>query len=563
MKISLCSAFADVEEVEAFSRQLDQWRPDRLVLAPTDWQVGGRADLWLGQVVGKIREWKSYPFGLSAAPGFGYAQDAAEVRHQLEIMDSAYRLCQERRIEFVPAVVLPKFPYNDLQSVRSELPHLFKADGALDLQAPGHLDIIRGILSELYSRYPGLAGVEVWLAEGAGPTIHGYTVEDLEDAQNWLDPWLEELEGFGVEHGVEVTVFAHQYVHTRATRRITHGLLQRRPVLNVLEDLTWPGEHTGLRYLGYLEPAQAEELARKNPLHINFLLDTEYVGQGRIPSVLPDWIAGGILACSDIGAAWAHGRINYWDDGATLRTWNALNTDIFCSLARDPSRNPRAVLAESLRWRYGPQAEAFCDLLFEGQAAILFSQTINLVPLTDHSAFPTWHQLHPEYYPGTLKTVVMSDLFKPPGTRLSGGPIGTLDAGGEWRRQLELVARPVSSYLADQDWASAHITKLAARASVLAERLEPSLREFVVKSYALWQYQAAAHRLFTEAAAAHAAWTKGEGSAASTMKTVADRIQHLAEDLASQYQDLTLFELGPRMRDLARFLRDPLPVQLR
>lgn len=559
MRASITATFGDVAEVDELFGQLSTWRPDRLVLGATDWGTGPAPDFWRGQVVGSVTKWSSYPFGAVGAEPLAELRDARQVAVQLAVADRAYQRCQELGIEFVFMLVLPKLPYNDIATARASLPHLFGSDGRFDLTSPAYVAIMERTLEEIRARYPRLTGIEIWVAEGAGATVHDYRVEDLTASARWLVPWLERVDAFGTAHGLEMTVFAHHYVHTRETRRITHALLRDHPSLHVLEDLTWPEEHVALPYLAYLGDGGAPRVARDNPLHLNFLLDSEYMGQGRIPSVLPAWIAGGLRRAEEAGAAWVNGRVNWWDGRATLRGWNLINAELFCALARDPGQDPDRVLEDAVARRFGSRAAGLTGVLLESEAAIRASQTINGVPFSDHSAFPRWRQLNRAYFPGPLSMKAVDDLFLPPGSRLYGREDRSIDAGSEWREQLRLVTQPAGTYFAGLESGRAMIGRLSRGAAAIAGRLQPPDERFVSRSYALWQMQAEAHRLFAEAAAEHAEWTAGRAGAGA-LGRIGRAMQNVARDVEAAHGDTALFELAPRLRSMASFLGDPTPA---
>lgn len=491
-------------------------------------------------------------------------RSAEEVNAQLEIMDAVYQHCLEQQVEFIPSIVLPKFVLNDAEKVRRMFPHLFDTNGEFRLESASYLPMLETILDEMRDRYPQLAGFELRFSEGSSANIREYTLRDLCRLEEWLPLWTTFAETYGRQHGLEMVVFAHHYHSSRGSRRRLHGLLNRHPSLWVLEDLTWPEEHVSLPYLGYMGEEWAQRLARANPLCVNFLLDTEYMGQGLLPAVLPGWWQGALRQCRALGVSGVNGRVMRWDRFDTLDNWNLLNADLFCGLAREPDQDAAALLKESVERRFGPDAatDQLTAILLESERLIRL-QTMNGVDFADHSGFPPPKHLHRDYFESPLKMLAVSDLFSAPGTALYAETTDELTADREWRQQQRIVARDSKDYLNEKAVLVERVQGLNSEIAAIAPSFSEDDREFVVKSYALWDLHARAFQLFAQVAVSHAKWTGDacvKNGSAAELEALACPLDELAAECSSRFGEKALFDLAPRLRTMARFVRRPKPV---
>lgn len=558
--VSLSGTFREIAQVHSFFESAKYWNIDRFVLLATDWNRGPKADFLRGQGVGKVINWESYAFGQEAVPSLASYCSKEEVDYQREIADAVYQDCLKYGIGFVFTVVLPKFPFNNKEVIMEKLPDLFHQDGKFDLSAVENLTIIEATLEEIRARYPKMAGFEIWIAEGAGKTIHHFDIDDLREADLWLGNWLALLETYSLKHKVEMTVFAHQYTHSRGTRSQSHKIFEKYPSLAIMEDNTWPEENVALPHLGYMGSAYAQNLAASNPLFINSLLDTEYMGQGRVPSVFPMFIQEGLRQARYVNAFGVNGRVMYWDDYGTLEGWNLINTELFCSLARNPDMDAKELLREILLRRFGSKhaADVLSEALMESQRLTLMSMTLNGISISDHSAFPQSRNLNRSYFNNPLAMKAVDDLFKKPGTALFKSDDDSIRAGNEWRQQLRLVTRSVEDYLNEKDIAIREIEVLCEKVETLRNDLSKEDFEFVTKSYRMWIEYTKALKLFAEAAALHARQVTGEGSEAAglhTMTEVANSMERLAEDFGLRFSENALFCMPSKLKQMAEFLR--------
>lgn len=497
-------------------------------------------------------------------PELAERRSAKEVNVQLEIMDAAYQHCLEQRVEFIPSIVLPKFVLNEPDEVRGAFPHLFSVDGEFRLESTAYLPMLETILDEMRDRYPKLAGFELRFSEGSSANIREYTLRDLNRLEEWLPLWTTFAETYGRQHGLEMVVFAHHYYSSRGSRRRLHGLLNRHPSLWVLEDLTWPEEHVALPYLGYMGEEWVQRLARANPLCVNVLLDTEYMGQGLLPAVLPDWLQGALQQCQALGVAGVNGRVMRWDGFNTLDNWNLLNADLFCGLAQDPDQDATTLLKKSVERRFGPDAatDELSAILMESERLIRL-QTMNGVDFADHSGFPPPKHLHRDYFESPLKMLAVSDLFSPPGTALYAEATDDLTADREWRQQQRMVARDPKDYLNEKAVLVERVQGLNREIEAIAPSFLQDDREFVTKSYALWDLHARAFHLFAQVAVSHAKWAseaRGQNNSTAELEALGRLLDELADECSSRFDEKTLFELAPRLRTMARFVRQPKPI---
>lgn len=557
-RITLSPHFRDVPHVHRFFAELPAWNLTGIVVTPLDMNRGPHRSFWHG-MTGPLQHWGSSPFGATAAPGLADLRDRDQVRRQIEILDEVYALCLQTGVELHFSVPLLKFAVDDGDAVRRELPGLFDSGDNLDLTSPALTDVIEQTLNDIAKRYPKLTGVEARIAEGASATIHPFTAKDLATTEDWFAPWLDRVAGFCDRQGWDLVVFPHHYEANRGDRRRLHETMAEHPQAWVLEDLTWPEEHVTLPYLGYLGDERATRLAASNPLIVNCLLDTEYMGQGLVPSVLPGWWSGGLQQALEYGARGANGRVARWDQFRSLDNWNVFNIDLFCALAHDPGADPEMILTDSLKRRFGAAAAALTPLLLQSERLIR-SQTLNGIDFTSHSAFPPVRALARRYFQTPLAMQAVDDLFAPSGTRCYGVADDSLTAGDEWRHQMRTRTRASQSYTADFTALVSEIAQAERDAVAIATRFSPELRAFVQTSYALWTTQAQAFRLFVDGAAAHAEWLHTDAaSSLIEMRKVGSHMARHAAAVADRFEPGALFDLSDRLMRMAGFLSNPDP----
>jgi len=571
-KVSLRSNFRDPAQVREFFSHVDRWKIDRLIMLITDWNRHPGKDFMRGQLVpenplnwrGPDQNWLSYPFGAKAMPALVKYQHEDEIRAQLEITDAVYEECLKHNVGFELMLFVPKFIFNDKKTVSREFPELFDENGLFQLAHPAYFPLLKGILDEMHARYPKMAGFEIWIAEGAGPSVHFFGIDDLNSVNEWLPMWAAFFDSYGKQHNLDMKIFAHQFLSSQKVKHEIHAIMAGFPNLSILEDITWPAEQPSLPYLGFLGEDYAKKVASQNPMDINFLLDTEFIGQGRIPCVLPEWWQGGIQACRAAGAKEVSGRVMFWDDYGTLEGWNLLNVDLFCELARDPEQKIRPLLEKVTAERFSKEAAGpLCDCLEQAQRVLILGHGINGYDITTHSAFPSHEFLNEHYCPHPLCTRSINDLYEPPGTRLFGALDDNIMAGRQWRYQMRTITRSPEDYLKEKDIAISLLEDMCAKVETLRKDLLPKDAEFVELSFKIWLAFVKGMRLCVEAAQAHVEWMRDDcaaNGALEELNKIGGKMEKAADDFSIHFGEEALFRCAKNMRKLAGFLKDPDPI---
>jgi len=571
--ITLRGNFRDAAQVHEFFSHVDHWQIDQFVLMPTDWNCHPGKDFFRGQMVpkdatnwrGADYNWLSYPFGADAMPSLVEYCDEEQIQQQLAITDAVYEECQKHGVGFSFLIVVPKFLYNDRKTVVKEISHLFDEYGTFQLSNPAYFSLLEAIFDDVHQRYPKMDGFEIWIAEGAGPSVHFYSIEDFQKVEEWLPLWMSFLDAYGLRRNLEMKVSAHHVLHSRKTKEIFHKVLARFPRIKIYENIAWPSEHAALPFLDFLGIDYISDFAAKSPLGLYFLLDTEFMGQGRIPCVIPEWWQGGLQQAQMVGTKEVSGRTMFWDEYGTIDGWNLLNVDLFCALAHDPHQNIQPLLEKAVARRFsqavaGPLSEVLLDV----QRAIILGQMINGCDLLDHSAFPLPDFLNEHYFPHPLTMKCTNDLFLPPGTKLFGALDMDMMAGREWRQQMALVTRDPEDYLREKDTAIRMIKEMCSKIDKITPNMPEEDAAFVEKSFHMWLEFVRGLRLYVEAAQAHAAWyQKGcnkDDVQLDRMKTISKKLEQSADTFAGRFGEGKLFDCAGRMRAMAQCLAAPEPI---
>ncbi|MCL2831645.1 MAG: hypothetical protein FWD78_00610 [Treponema sp.] len=566
--ISLSGNFRDVKQADEFFKLAPELGFSRFVLMAPDWNRGPANPFLRGQIAdGSIRNFKSYICGEKTVPALASYVNKNEIETQREIADAVYRNCLNNDIKFIFNLVLPKFVYNDKAAIAQILPGLFYPQGRMNLSAPEHIPLIISMMLEIYSRYPKMAGFEIWIAEGAGATVHHFEFDDLLLTGGWMEGWLDAVSQFGRQYNLEMAVFSHHYHHSRGTLWNSHTVIMNHPDLAVMIDNTWPEENPALSPLKYLDDSQFEEIFKRNPVILNYLLDTEYCGQGRIPSVYPQFLQECLLKAEQMNAACVNGRVFYWDDYGTMEGWNIINVYLFCALAKNPGGDAASVLKDIMSKKFSSlaagstAANAAANLLMESRQLTVAVQTLNGISFPDHSAFPQSSYFNKGYFKDPfLAMKAVDDLFSEPGTYLGNPADSELRAGAQWRTQLGLVSKEPSCYINDIETGIAGIGKLKEEVKKLKNDLSQKDFDFIYQSYDLWEYLAKANALFIAAAMHHAAWVKSGCPKQSGLKELSgfgEKIKIFAHDFDLKYPDRALFSLANRMTAMADFMANP------
>lgn len=558
-KRRLSAAIKSPTQMKNLSKLFEELNITHFTLMPTDWnrESNENKTFWQGQCTdwNKFNSTSSYPFGGEAFPKLEKYTDQDIVKKQKEIVRKAYECCKSENIKFVFGLLLPVFPFNEKKIVKKEYPNFFTEDGVFDLNSSEYIPKIETVLEEIRANYPKVEGFDIWVAEGAGSTVREFKRDDLENIENWFEPWCSLLDSYASRKNIEVSVFSHQYVHTRQTRKGMHDVIRKFSNLEIMEDITWPEENTITPPFGYMDPEYVSKLASNAKVIINFLLDTEYVGQGRIPSVFPNWWKEGLKKCQDLGIDNINARINWWDDYSTLDSWNIINLYVFFNIAENLDANIREITEKAISRKFNKEIkEDLTDLLLESRRINYLVHSINGVNCTDHSAFPKPHFLHEEHFPTELNMKRVNDLFKKPGKKIYKSPKEDLHAGDEWRTQLRLRSTTGIGEVAKKDVAIEWLETATKRIKRIKQKTSKENYKFIKKSYDLWLEFAKAMKLFVEVANSYSNYKNGQRKEKSKIKESLENLRSLGENFSEEYPSSYLWRLPIRIEKMANFV---------
>ncbi len=499
---------------------------------------------------------QSVAFFADAWPGFKPHLDLQNLAEQEAFFHKMEKLSVANGMEFWYLIPFPIFPSRDPTVVKAVVPELFKS-GNLNLYDPRVPELMKAEIRALKKGMPSLKGVNVWLAEGAG--VWELTREDLRHNKEWEGPLIKALNDVAQELGIQATLFSHHYLHTVRTRRNVYELMADYPELILLEDITWPEEDMLHPYLGYLNASDRKLLFQTNPVAVNYLIDTEYIGEGVLPSVYPRWWKHNVQEAVRSGAQIAMGRTFFWDEGYTDVNFNRLNAHIFVRLCYEPDADLRQLLGDAAREMFGVRIpQRLVDILWETEPILKSIIGINGVDSLDHSRFPHAFCIDVLYSPWHTPMKAIDDLFSPPGTVLYPPYSDELINFKQWRWENRIVSQPAEVYLSVKREAIAWVEKVLPEVRQLSQGLEPRHRDMFVNGYEIMEALAKGMELFVETASVHYQWAH-----AKTLDDPAARAQF--EKLADSWRALAAtvppnpFLYKERMLELAEFIEKDLP----
>ena len=499
---------------------------------------------------------RSVPFFEDVWPGFRPYLDRKALAVQEAIRHKAAALSAENNIDFWYLVPFPLFPSQDLSVIRKVAPEFF-VSGKLNAYEPRLGDLLKAEIRAVKKALPTLKGVGVSLAEGAGG-LH-LTRADAQNERTWETPLIRAVDQVTQELKIGCMVFVHEYLHTARTHRNAYEMMQDFPQLILMDDITWPEEDMLHPFLGYLPEKSRELLYQSNPVALNFLLDTEYIGEGVLPSVYPRWWKHNINEAISCGTAVAMGRTFRWDNGLTDVNFNRLNARMFVRFCYDPDIPARQALGEAAREMFGDRIpERLIDILWETEPVLKKAIGVNGVDSFDHSRFPQPVYLDAVYTPQSNAMKAVDDLFSPAGTKLYPPLTDDLNNYKQWRWQNKAVSEPAEVYLRRKKDAVSWIGRILPEVRQLSAALAPHHREMFVHGYELLASLASGMELFVETAALHHQWahakTIEDGAARAKFNDLAARFRALAAKVPENP-----FLYKEQMLSIAEFLENDLP----
>lgn len=496
-------------------------------------------------------------FLADAWPGFKPYVETRAVADQEAFIRKMAALSEEAGIEFWLAIPFPLFPSSKRAVVEKVAPYFFK-DGQVNLYEPRLAELLKAEIRAFKKALPMLKGVNLWLAEGSG-SMGSPTAADLAHLDRWETPLVDAFHQVTRELNIGGILFAHEYLLTVGEHRKVYEMMHEFPELVVMDDITWPEEDMLHPFLGYLPEPSKKLLYQSNPVALNFLLDTEYLGEGVLPSVYPRWWQHNIKEAVRHGTSVGMGRTFFWDNGLTDENFNRLNAHMFTRFCYDPDLPARQVLGEAAKEMFGDHVpERLIEILWETEPIVKKVIGVNGVDSFDHSRFPEAVYLDVVYTPQGNAMKAIDDLFRAPGTKLYPPLTDELNNFKQWRWQNKTVSEPAASYLDEKREAVAWVQGVLPQVRQLSRGLASHHRLMFVHGYEILAAAAQGMELFVETAAVHYQWAH-----AKSVDDHAARVRF--DELAGQFRALAAkvpenpFLYKERMLSMAKFLNEDLP----
>lgn len=469
------------------------------VLAPMDYSLyTTRPDRRLGKLEHCYHSVDSFLLGLRAFPEFESLVDAMELRRQRSILKRVCELAKETGVQPLFQLTMPKLPANRDPRIRSIYPGFYNAAGQFDFTSPLYLDLLGAQLEELFSDYPEMAGIEVWMAEGCGLTARLFDRADVESISEYLPGWLAVIDEVCRRHQKVVHFFVHQVVHTVKTREKLLGILAKYPHFVLMDDITWPEEHCWQPPLGHLRGRMLETFKEHHRTKLNFLVDAEYQGQGVLPSVFARFYQRAISTAHAAGIDGVIARVNVWDCGQTFDNYNAANAYIVGRLSWNSEADPSLVLGDWIALRFGrPAREGLLPVFESCEALVAAAMNINGIGIYDHSAFPGYPFMKPEWGPGgRMLKKTLSQLFQPAGTPLFRDDHKAVSNLEEWPLQMKIHAVPIEELLATRDEGIALAKKCMDQITQSKGEIRAADREMLMRDFEIFAVLCAAMKIY-------------------------------------------------------------------
>ncbi|HEX7359215.1 MAG TPA: hypothetical protein VF283_01870, partial [Bryobacteraceae bacterium] len=430
--------------------------------------------------------------------------------------------------------------------------------GRVNFYDPRLAELLRAEIRTLKKALPDLKGVNLWLAEGSGG-VGDITAQELQRNKEWEKPLIAAFNEVIRELDIGGILFAHHYLHTVRTHRNVYEMMADFPELILMDDITWPEEDMLHPFLGYLPQSDRRLFFQTNPTALNFLLDTEYIGEGILPSVYPRWWQHNIREAARNGAQIAMGRTFFWDGGYTDINFNRLNAHMFASFCYNPDADTREVFNRAAREMFGNRVPArLLDVLWETEPIIKDVIGINGVDSLGHSRFPRPIYIDVVYTPQGNAMKAVDDLFSPPGTALYPPLTDGLNNYKQWRWQNKTISKPAAEYITRKKKCVSWIEGILPDVHRLSVKLKSNHRKLFVQGYELLAALAKGMVLFVETAHVHHEWAHAKSISDQTARL---RFRELAERFRAQAAQTPKnpFLYQERMTAFAEFIERDLP----
>lgn len=495
---------------------------------------------------------RQIPFLSGIDPGFAPYEDAGEASYQEELALEAYRACVDQGLEFYYAIPFPIFPVQLDSIVQKVHPEWFGEDGQLNYAHPELIRTLPTVLNKLKTAMPEMRGICLLLNEDNDGGL-SLSAENLEKASDWLEPLLAILDETGKGLSLRTMVTAESIWHSHRTRQQTYQLFNKFPEVTIMLPATWPEETTRMPYRGFV-PAADTSLLEGNPVAVSILTDTEFLGRGEIPVVLPRWwqylAQQAYLHKTDLAIA----RSFQGDEGGSATNFNRLNIQLMLEFLQDPRLSLKPTLHSVNEKMFGDDFPSrLTSIMIIAEDAIQAITSVNYINFLEEGQFPSPRFLDRDYLAAPHRMKGIDDLFEPPGTPLYPEETerpDTLQSYLLWRWQMEVTARPVDEYLLSIENAITWLEKIQKEVEYLTLDFSPQHREMFVGGYRDLLLLGRGAYQFVQGAAVHHRWyrlqriTKTE--ALEQLAPIAEQIRLIADEA-----DGSSLELKDRLLTMA------------
>lgn len=479
---------------------------------------------------------RSVAFLSTLEEGFLPHLSTEEITYQEQLARESYQACLEQELEFHYSIPFPLFPVQDPELVRAVQPELFDASGRIDFAHPDLPAYLSRLVGTYKKALPEMKGINVILGEGYGNRFE-LTAGDLEQISDWLPDLLEALDKSCRELGLSGMIGVESILHTNKSRREVMEAVNKYPNLRFFTNATWPEETTRMPFLGYIPPADTL-LLKKNPVAINVLTDTEFMGQGELPSVLPVWwqylAQQSHLREVDMVLA----RAFVGDHGGSATNFNRLNINLLLHFLEHPRASPKAATQMVGEEMFGYEFPSrLTAVMLIAEDAFQSVSSVNSINVLDDSRFPLPQFLDRDYVDVPHRMKAIDELFEPPGTPLylEDEPMpDTLHAGVHWRWQVELVAKPVDQMLLDLEQTNGWLDRIQSEVDYLTLDFPPAQRQMLVGGYRDLLLYARGIYQYVQGGAVHHRWYRLERvsreEAVAQLAPLAEQLRLIAAD---------------------------------
>ena len=195
-------------------------------------------------------------------------------------------------IEFYLWYAVLHFNLSQRERLPQELPDLFAGQPVPDAGSPFFSHFIKEQLREVYRDFPLVDGVVLWMCENSDfdplKLTKGLSSPETSSATSLclvLNRAVDAIHGVCREEGRGMVADIHSAGGNMAVTRAMIASYARYPELVVQTDATW-GDYSLTCPTSILIP----EIARHNPVQINFDCYGEYFGRNFVPTIYLNWI---------------------------------------------------------------------------------------------------------------------------------------------------------------------------------------------------------------------------------------------------------------------------------